>query len=183
MGVSCKIASTGAKKVTRLLHGISIFTIVVATIVSGCTTAQSKSLFKYEDGIVRTVLHGKNVAITNNNFSMVIDWSLDYRRTNCGVGDLQNGWFIFKGAINHSRDIVFAYKLDDGTVLTFPNAKKAICSSSGLWAVIQMQPLYASTSDNVSVLVKGKEILKIDENQLTDLNWRGSSLILTLSPQ
>lgn len=152
-----------------------------ACVLASFATSTKEIPFECVDGIIHFKYQDNLYSIESREFEYVIDWSGDYTsRYKMGTGFITDGTFVFSGALNHSREIVFVYSIESKRMDVISNVVDYVKDELGNWAAIQAMPLYGQKTEESSIFFNGLEIGSLNCSYIKLVEIKGGCLKIEL---
>ena len=138
--------------------------------------------FEFRQESINFRIQDRDYSLKSEDFQHVLDWSDDYTREEFGTGRKEGHFFIFKGALNNDRDIVFIYDLKSKKLDSVGNGGGVVVDDKLGWAALQYDPKFAKQSGFTSIILNGDEVGRIDSSKISGLEWSHDSLRILIAP-
>ncbi len=138
--------------------------------------------FEFKIGSVNFRIQDKDYSLKSEYFQYVRDWSDTYTRQNFGTGEKKGHFFVFKGALNNDRDIVFIYDLKAKKLSSVGNGGGVILDDKLGWAALKYDPKFAEKSGFILIILNGDEVGRIDSSQICGIEWAHDALRVLIAP-
>ena len=137
--------------------------------------------FEFRQDSINFRIQDKDYSLKSGDFQYVLDWSDDYTRGKIGTGERKGRFFVFKGALNNDRDIVFIYDFKSKKLSSVGNGGCVILDDKLGWAALKYDPKFSEQSGFTSVIINGDEVGRIDSSRVSGLEWSPDALRILIA--
>lgn len=166
---------------------LPLFTLLASFLLSLICAARPASTppplrFEFKNDGIEFKINGNDCRIKSELFRSVLDWSDDYSRENTGTGKREGRFFIFRGALNNDRDIVFIYDLGTRKLTSVANGGGVIVDDRLGWAALQYDPKFAGQTGLTSIILNGEKVGAIESAKLKGIEFHQGTLHIVVAP-
>ena len=164
--------------------GIDDFMKYLLTFLLLTMTAYAENVrFEFKGDAIHFRIKDQDYTLKSADFEHVRDWSDTYTREAFGTGEKRGRFFVFQGALNNDRSLVFIYDLTDRKLASVANGAGVIVDDKLGWASLRYDPKFSEPSGSTAVILNGEEVGRVESARLSGLQWADDALHIVIMPQ